>query len=70
MRNRPFRLLGREIELQTNVDSELIGGLVIRVGDTVYDGSIVNQLRQFRTELVSRAAESLRGKADRLAVAN
>lgn len=62
--------LGREIELHTHVDPELIGGIVIRIGDTVYDGSIANQLQQLRSELVARAAQTMRSQTDRFAVAN
>lgn len=43
--------LGREIDLQLAVDPDLIGGLVVRVGDTVYDGSIANRLSQLRNKL-------------------
>jgi F-type H+-transporting ATPase subunit delta len=62
--------LGREIDLKIRVDPQIIGGAVIRVGDTVYDGSIANQLNQLRSELVARATQSLRRQTDRFAVAN
>jgi len=38
------RLYGRTIGLQVTVDPEVLGGLVIRVGDEVIDGSVVHQL--------------------------
>jgi len=44
-------LTGRRIRLQIEVDPELIGGIVIRVGDTVYDGSVVQQLRSLRRRM-------------------
>jgi F-type H+-transporting ATPase subunit delta len=62
--------LGHEIELQTNVDPELIGGLVIRIGDTVYDGSLANQLQRLSEDLVSRATRKMRTDGERFAVAN
>jgi F-type H+-transporting ATPase subunit delta len=62
--------LGREIDLRLHVDSEVLGGAVIRIGDTVYDGSLANQLNQLRTELVARATQTLRRQADRFATAN
>jgi len=37
-------LLGRKVRLQEVVDSDLIGGMVIRVGDTVYDNSVVGRI--------------------------
>ena len=37
--------LGRRPILETVVDPALIGGAVLRIGDTVYDGSVANQLQ-------------------------
>ena len=37
------RLYGRTIGLQVTVDPEVLGGLVIRVGDEVIDGSIADR---------------------------
>jgi len=34
------RVSGREVELQTMVDPEVIGGLRVRLGDTLYDGTV------------------------------
>ncbi|MGY1730888.1 F0F1 ATP synthase subunit delta [Geodermatophilus sp. SYSU D01045] len=38
------RIYGRTIGLQVTVDPEVLGGLVVRVGDEVIDGSIANRL--------------------------
>ncbi len=38
--------LGTEVDLSVTVDDSLIGGVVIRAGDTVIDGSIRGRLRQ------------------------
>jgi F-type H+-transporting ATPase subunit delta len=38
------RLYGRTIGLQVSVDPDVLGGLVIRVGDEVIDGSIAHRL--------------------------
>ncbi|SFL51824.1 F0F1 ATP synthase subunit delta [Geodermatophilus ruber] len=38
------RLYGRAIELQVTVDPEILGGLLIRVGDELIDGSIAHRL--------------------------
>jgi F-type H+-transporting ATPase subunit delta len=46
---------GRQIELTTTVDTGLIGGLQMRVGNMVYDASIKNRLEKLRRE-VARAA--------------
>jgi F-type H+-transporting ATPase subunit delta len=39
-----------------NVDEKLLGGMVIRVGDRVYDASIRSQLDRMRDSLVKRSA--------------
>ena len=45
------RSLGRTVTLTTKVDPELIGGMVTRIGGTVYDGSIATQLAGLRQRL-------------------
>ncbi|MCB1763994.1 MAG: F0F1 ATP synthase subunit delta [Gammaproteobacteria bacterium] len=42
---------GREITITSEKDPELIGGIHIRAGDTVIDGSVSGQLRQLANEL-------------------
>jgi len=43
--------LGREIAISTKEDPELIGGVLIRAGDLVIDGSVRGQLQQLAKEL-------------------
>lgn len=38
--------LGKEIDLQSSVDKSLIGGVVVRAGDTVIDGSVRGKLQE------------------------
>lgn len=45
-------LSGRKIQLDTKEDPELLGGVIAKVGDLVYDGSLRTQLRQLRDRLV------------------
>jgi F-type H+-transporting ATPase subunit delta len=40
--------------MTTKVDSSLIGGVVTRIGSTVYDGSVATQLAKFRDRLEQR----------------
>lgn len=42
---------GKTVELSTEVDAELVGGLVIRVGDQLLDGSTRGRLRALRSHL-------------------
>lgn len=37
-------IMNKEVRLRESVDPELIGGMVIRVGDRVFDSSVSNQL--------------------------
>lgn len=43
---------GKRIELSKRLDPTLIGGLVVRMGDTVIDGSIRGQLEAIRQRLL------------------
>jgi len=42
---------GKTVSLSEAVDAQLLGGLVIRVGDLVYDGSVSSQLEGLRQSL-------------------
>jgi F-type H+-transporting ATPase subunit delta len=44
-------ITGRTVELTTRVDPEIIGGIVTRIGTTVYDGSIATQLARLKDSL-------------------
>ncbi|MGB0514291.1 MAG: F0F1 ATP synthase subunit delta, partial [Wenzhouxiangellaceae bacterium] len=43
---------GSDIEMETDVDEELIGGLIVRAGDKVIDASVRGRLRQLGRQLV------------------
>ena len=45
------RSTGRTISLTTRVDPAIIGGVVTRIGSTVYDGSVARQLEKIRERL-------------------
>jgi len=51
--------------LETRVDSTLVGGLVVRVGDTVYDGSLKTQVKQLRARLRERCLNEIQRGRDR-----
>jgi F-type H+-transporting ATPase subunit delta len=46
---------GRKVELSSNVDPDVLGGLVLRVGNMVLDASLRNRLERIRKQ-VARAA--------------
>jgi len=51
--------------LELAVDPELIGGAVLRLGDTVYDGSIANQLQIIRQQMMDRSAHEIQSRRNR-----
>ncbi len=52
--------LGRNVLLHQYVDPELIGGLKIRVGDRLIDGSVATQLKLMREQLIAAGREKAR----------
>ena len=44
---------GRRVELAARVDPDIIGGLVLRVGDVIVDGSVQARIRQLRRRLAT-----------------
>jgi len=43
---------GRTVHLDTRIDPSIIGGVVARIGSTVYDGSVTRQLEKLKASLV------------------
>lgn len=46
--------VGRELELEVEVDPQLLGGVVAQIGDLVFDGSLRTHLAQLRANLTGR----------------
>ena len=44
---------GRKVRATYSEDASLLGGAVVRIGSTVYDGSVRAQLRQLRQRMVA-----------------
>jgi F-type H+-transporting ATPase subunit delta len=51
LQRRLSRLTGHEVTMETRVDPSIIGGMVARIGSTVYDGSISTQLSRMKEKL-------------------
>jgi F-type H+-transporting ATPase subunit delta len=47
------RITGKKIEAKFLLDAKLLGGVVARVGDTIYDGSVRNSLNEMRARLAA-----------------
>lgn len=65
MKDRIRTMLGSEPELVADTDPSLIGGLQLRVGDTVYDGSVKTRLEQMRSQFHERNIEIIETNRDR-----
>ena len=44
-------MTGKDIRLRQHIDASLLGGLVVRIGDHVYDSSLRHQLQRLRKQL-------------------
>ena len=49
------QMTGRTVELAVETDPSLLGGIVVRVGDRLIDGSVRGRLERLRSQLVSGA---------------
>ena len=47
------RVTGKKIAAKFSLDPALLGGAVVRVGDTIYDGSVRNSLNEMRARLAA-----------------
>nr|WP_299459932.1 ATP synthase F1 subunit delta [uncultured Gimesia sp.] len=57
--------LGFSPVIKTLIDQSVIGGLVIQVDDTVYDGSLRTRLKQLRGRLSNRSIHEIQSGRDR-----
>ena len=51
--DRLHELTGDEIEINEVVDESLIGGITVRIGDTLYDASVRSRLERLRARLTA-----------------
>jgi F-type H+-transporting ATPase subunit delta len=47
------RLTGKRVETKYSLEPALLGGAVVRIGDTIYDGSLRNRLKELRARLAA-----------------
>jgi F-type H+-transporting ATPase subunit delta len=55
LRDRLEQMTSAKIELTTTVDPSLLGGVQVRLGDLLIDGSVRGRLEQLRSRLASGA---------------
>ena len=51
LRERLAQATSSQVRLNTKTDPELLGGLVTRIGDRIYDGSLRYQLDRMRGQM-------------------
>ncbi len=51
LQKRMEEITGRKVEMAVSEDTSLLGGIVVGVGDTMYDGSVRTQLHNIRNLL-------------------
>ena len=44
---------GKQVDVETEVDATLLGGVVTQIGSTVYDGSVAGHLARLRSRFLS-----------------
>jgi F-type H+-transporting ATPase subunit delta len=56
--------------LRTEVDPKLLGGIVVKVGDWLYDASVRARLDSIRKQLIERSSHEIQSGRDRFSVAS
>ncbi|HEY1732660.1 MAG TPA: ATP synthase F1 subunit delta [Terriglobales bacterium] len=51
LENRVERMTGKKVRARYSLNPELLGGVSVRVGSTIYDGSVRGQLEKMRQQL-------------------
>lgn len=54
LRSKLTALTGKSVRLSFTTDEELIGGIMTRIGSTIYDGSVRNQLQQVKERMTGK----------------
>jgi F-type H+-transporting ATPase subunit delta len=57
--------LQKEPVLETRLEPDLLGGMVVRVGDWVYDQSIRSRLEDIRNQIIARSSYEIQSGRDR-----
>jgi F-type H+-transporting ATPase subunit delta len=65
LRTRIRTVFEQEPVLVEDVDPDLIGGVTVRVGDWMFDGSVKNQINRLKTQLLERSSHEIQGGRDR-----
>jgi F-type H+-transporting ATPase subunit delta len=59
------KMLNKEPVLDVHVEPDLLGGMIVQVGDTVYDTTIRTRMAALRTQLLARGSYEIQSRRDR-----
>ena len=59
--------LAAEVMLHCRVDAAVLGGMVLRIGDTLFDGSVRRRLEEFRRQVIARGYHEIQSGRDLVA---
>lgn len=65
IRDRLRTVLAKDPILTARVDPDVMGGLVLRIEDSVYDGSLATQLVKLREQILQRSVHEIQSGRDR-----
>jgi len=66
IRDRLGSILSKEVIVHPYTDAAMLGGVRLRIGDQLVDGSLATRLHKMRTQLSTHGLAELRAKADRI----
>jgi F-type H+-transporting ATPase subunit delta len=58
------RRLQKEPILKVTVDPDVVGGIIVKIGDTVYDGSLKRRFEMARKSIIARATDLIQTSRD------
>lgn len=67
LESRLSEMLSRQVTISRRVDAAMIGGIIVRVGDTVYDASVRNRLQQVKSKAIQGVSDAIRQSMERFA---
>jgi F-type H+-transporting ATPase subunit delta len=56
--------------VQSQVDPDLLGGVVVKVGDWLYDASVRSRLESIRNQLIAKGSHEIQSRRDRFSIAS
>jgi F-type H+-transporting ATPase subunit delta len=70
LRQRIREVFQLEPIVQSQVDPELLGGVVVKVGDWLYDASVRTKLESIRKQLIEKGSHEIQSRRDRFSIAS